>query len=302
MPWLLFAFSGPVFWAASTHIDKYLVERYFKEGSVAVLMVFTSIIGVIALPIIWIFVPNVLSVPIQSMLVVAASGAFYMGALYFYLQALQTEEATVVAPFFQAAAIFGFILGFLFLGERPSPIQLLGGLMIIAGSAILSIRYGGQKRRIKGRLVLLMFTSAFVLALSSLIFKFFAVEDAFWSTTFWSFVGEAVFGIFLMIPLANRRQFASMMRTNTVAVLSVNGANEVINLAGGLGTRYALLFAPLGIVQAISGTSLFFVLLFGVLLSLFFPKLGREEIGGKSLIRKAIAIAFVVLGVWLVNQ
>src|SRR4051812_16445583 len=27
--WLLYAFSGPVFWAISTHIDKYLVDRYF---------------------------------------------------------------------------------------------------------------------------------------------------------------------------------------------------------------------------------------------------------------------------------
>jgi drug/metabolite transporter (DMT)-like permease len=302
MPWILFAFSGPIFWAASTHIDKYLIERYFKEGSVSVLMVFTSIIGVIALPIIWLFVPGVTAIPLQSMLVIAASGIFYMGALYFYLQALQSEEASVVSPFFQAAAIFGFILGFLFLGEQPSPIQLFGGAMIIAGSAILSIRFGGSGRRIKRRLVLLMLASSFVLALSSLIFKFFAVEDAFWSTTFWSFIGEALFGAVLMIPSANRRHFVAMLRSNTVPVLTINGINEVINLAGGLGSRYALLFAPLGIVQAISGTTLFFVLLFGVLLSLFFPKLGREEIGGKSLIKKTVAIAFVVAGVWLVNR
>jgi len=28
---LFFAFSGPVPWAISTHLDKYLVERYFKR-------------------------------------------------------------------------------------------------------------------------------------------------------------------------------------------------------------------------------------------------------------------------------
>jgi hypothetical protein len=36
---LICAFFGPVLWALSTHIDKYLMERYFKEGNVAVLMV-----------------------------------------------------------------------------------------------------------------------------------------------------------------------------------------------------------------------------------------------------------------------
>ena len=44
--WLLFALSGPVLWAASTHIDKYLVDRYFKNSDTAVLMVFTALIGV----------------------------------------------------------------------------------------------------------------------------------------------------------------------------------------------------------------------------------------------------------------
>ena len=32
MSWLFFAFSGPVLWAISTHLDKYLVERFFKHS------------------------------------------------------------------------------------------------------------------------------------------------------------------------------------------------------------------------------------------------------------------------------
>ena len=106
MPWLIYAFSGPVLWALSTHIDKYLVERYFKQGSVAVLMVFTAIIGGLALPFIWLFQPGVVSLDPQSMAVIAVSGILYMGAIYFYLEALQAEEASTVAPFFQAAGIY----------------------------------------------------------------------------------------------------------------------------------------------------------------------------------------------------
>jgi hypothetical protein len=45
MNWLFYAFSGPLMWAASTHIDKYLVERYFKHSTVTVLLVFTALIG-----------------------------------------------------------------------------------------------------------------------------------------------------------------------------------------------------------------------------------------------------------------
>jgi hypothetical protein len=51
-----------------------------------------------------------------------------------------------------------------------------------------------------------------------------------------------------------------------------------------------LLFTPPGIVLAISGTTSFFVLFFlSVALSLFFPVLGREEIGIASLTQKSSA-------------
>jgi len=57
--WLLFAFLGPVSWAVSTHIDKYLVDRYFRDADTAVLMLFTALVGIVALPVIWYFEPGV---------------------------------------------------------------------------------------------------------------------------------------------------------------------------------------------------------------------------------------------------
>ena len=302
MFWLLFAFSGPILWAASTHVDKYLVEKYFKHGSVAILMVFTAVIGLLTLPFIWFFKPSVIHLPWQTMAVMATSGILYMLAMYFYLMALQSEEASTVAPFFQTAAVFGFILGYLVLGEKPSLIQVAGGLLIIAGSTVLSLRLGKRKTKFKGRLIILMLVCSLALALSSLIFKFFAIQNEYWTTTFWDFIGQAIFGVALMATAANRKRLYKMLRANTAAVLGINGANELINLGGNLGTRFALLLAPLGVVQAISSTTLFFILLFGVLLSLFFPKLGRENVGTKHLTQKIIAIVLVVVGVVLVNQ
>ena len=58
--WLLFAFCGPVLWAISTHIDKYLVDRYFAASDTDILMVFTALIGVAALPVIYSSMPRCL--------------------------------------------------------------------------------------------------------------------------------------------------------------------------------------------------------------------------------------------------
>lgn len=302
MTWLIFAFSGPILWAASTHIDKYLVERYFKYSRVAVLMIFTALIGLLLLPFILIYHPEVFNLDWRSVTVIIFSGVLYMSAMIFYLQALQSEEASVVAPFFQAAPLFGFALAYLVLGEVLSRTQMLGGLLILAGTVFLSLRFNSQKAKIKTRLVVLMLTCAFLLALSSVIFKFFAVQDEFWVTTFWTYAGEALFGFGLLAIPSYFKQFFSMLRSNTGAVLAVNGANELINLGGGIGTRFALLLAPLSLVQAIGSTTTLFVFLFGILLSLFFPMLGREDLSAKNLIQKGISAVLIVLGVLIINQ
>src|SRR5215831_15167189 len=129
MRWLLFALLGPLSWAISTHIDKYLVDKYFHNSDTAVLMVFTAIVGVLALPAIWFFEPNVLSLPLPAMAVMTLSGILYMGAMLFYLRAIQSEEASAVAPLFQLATIFTLLLAYLFLNEKLGLPQL-GGIAL----------------------------------------------------------------------------------------------------------------------------------------------------------------------------
>src|ERR1700683_4907645 len=302
MSWLFFAFSGPVLWAISVHLDKYLVERFFKESNVAVLLLFTAFAGLLMLPFIWYFQPGVTNPTIGSIAVIAFSGVLYMGAMLLYLQALQSEEAAVVAPFFQASPLFGYALGYLVLGEKLSGRQLTGGVLIIVGALVVSLRLGAPAGAFKLRLAMLMLGCGFVLSVASLIFKIFAIEVEFWTTTFWMFAGEAIFGAALLTVTSYRSQFVTLLRTNTAALLSINASNELINLGGGLGSRYALLFAPLSIVQAIGSTTTLFVFLFGVLLSLVSPRLGRENLSGRELAQKGVAAVFVALGVALVTH
>jgi drug/metabolite transporter (DMT)-like permease len=301
MSWLLFAFSGPVLWAISVHLDKYLLDRFFKQTDVAVLLVFTAFIGAVMLPFIWFYNPGVFSIAAKSIAIIATSGVLYMGAMLFYLRALQSEDASVVAPFFQTGPLFGYGLGYLVLGETLSATQLAGGALIITGAAIVSWR-AGAGGALKRRLAALMLTCGFVLALATLIFKIFALQVEFWKTTFWLFAGEALFGTALLLIAPYRRQFVSLLRANTAALLSINASNELINLGGGLGNRYALLFAPMSLVQAIGSTTTLFVFIFGALLSALFPRLSRESLSGRELARKGIAAGLVALGVALLTR
>ena len=74
MSWLVFAFSGPVLWAISTHLDKYLVEQYFKHSDVAVLLLFTAFIGVLLLPFIAFYEPTITSPGLGSIALIMLFG------------------------------------------------------------------------------------------------------------------------------------------------------------------------------------------------------------------------------------
>jgi len=146
--WLALALTGPVLWAVSTHIDKYLVDRYFSNSDTAVLMVFTALLNVILLVPIGLLAHGVFAVELRDIAVLSASGALYMGAMLFYLRAIQGDEASVVATLFQASTLFTFLfsgaLYLLFAATTYSALRLLtrrkirdAVTLLIAGISLL---------------------------------------------------------------------------------------------------------------------------------------------------------------------
>ena len=297
--WLALAFCGPVSWAISTHIDKYLVERFFKETGVGTLLIFTSLIGLIGLPIIAAFV-DVFSIGTIGVIATSATGLLYMIATYLYLRALQQEEATTIAPLFQTSTLFTYAIAYFVLHETLTLPRMAGGFLVMASTAVIA--YDPDRRqKFKLPVVGLILACTAMMAVSAVIFKFFAIKDAFWPVMFWNFAGQAMFGaVMLAIPYF-RREFLGMFKQHPGAVIGINAANELINLGGGLAARYASLLGPVSLVQAIGGTTSFFVFVFGVLLSLFFPKFGREDLSKSSLIQKGVAVVLIVAGVALIG-
>ncbi len=300
MSWILLAFCGPILWAASTHIDKYLVERFFKDSGVGALLIFTALIGLFGLPVIALSV-DVFAIGATGIAVTSLSGLLYLTAMYFYLRALQQEEASVIAPLFQTSTLFTYAIAYFVLHERLTGARLLGGVLIIASAAAISYE-PGHRHRFKLGIVAPILACTATLAASSVIFKFFAVKDAFWAVTFWNFAGEALFGAAMLAIPRVRRDFLGMFKKSPGAVIGINAANELINLGGGLAARYASLLGPVSLVQAIGGTTSFFVFVFGVILSLFFPGLGRESLSRGSLVQKSLAVILIVAGVILIGE
>lgn len=85
-------------------------------------------------------VPFGATIPISDIATIIVSGLLYYAAAYWlYLQALRSMPASVAGSFFNLIPVFGIIGAFVFLGERLSPLQW-GGAVMIVGAAVIVLR------------------------------------------------------------------------------------------------------------------------------------------------------------------
>lgn len=85
------------------------------------------------------------TIPISDIGLIILSGLLYYAAAYWlYLQALRTMPASIAGSFFNLIPVFGIVGSFIFLGERLSPLQWCGAVMIIAAAMIVLRRNYGE--------------------------------------------------------------------------------------------------------------------------------------------------------------
>ncbi len=119
----------------------------------------------------------------------------------------------MIAPLFQTSTLFTYVIAYFVLHETLTGWRIAGGALVMASAVVSSYEPGGP-RRIKWSVVAPILVCTATLAATSVMFKYFAIQDAFWPVTFWSFAGQAAFGAVLLAIPPIRRQFFGMFRTH----------------------------------------------------------------------------------------
>jgi len=300
MNWFWIALIGPFLWSVGNHLDKYLLSKYFKNTGIGALIIFSSLIGVVILPIILLFQADVFSLSLIQAIVIMLAGVSVTTGLLIYLYALEHDEASIVASLFQAIPVFGYILGAIFLREFLNTYQIIGAVLIIGAG--IAISWNIDTNKFKARIFWLMMIASLLIAIESLLFKIFALQTDFWTASFWEYAGTGLLGAVLMFVTAYRREFLVLWKNYKIRLIALNSANEIMTVIGILTSRFALLLAPMALVQTVNGFQPFFVFLMGITLSFFFPKLGRESLQRRHLIQKIVAIIIMIIGAYLIEH
>lgn len=299
----LLSLIAPALWAASNHFDKYIVGRYFKNTSVGAMMIFSALIGVVVLPVAYIFQDAAFSISPATALLIALNGCLYLVAVQPYLKALRISDASASVPMFQIIPVITFVLAKIILKEDLTTNQLLGGLLIVLGAVIISFEMiEGKKLKLRGDVLGLMFLSSLIFAVNFVLFKLFAVDTSFWTTTFWESVGFIGFGVALLIFAKSwRRDFMNVFTKQNLAT-GLNVTNEAINIVAKVTFNYVSLLAPITLAWIGVGFQPVFVLVYSILLAAFFPHINDEQVKGKHLVQKIVSILIMLIGAYILNS
>ena len=300
--WFFIALLAPALWAVGNHIDKYLLDKELKGMGIGPLLLFSSLVGLPAMAVILLLHPDVFSISPGNGALIVLNGILYVLGLIPYYYALQRDEASIVVPLFQTTAVFSYLFGLFVLDERLSALQITACLLIVLGSALLTLEIKWKLSRFKIDVFALMLAASLLNALNWLLFKYVAIQEDFWKTSFWEYVGFTVVAAgALLFCRSFRRELVIVLRENRSRVLGLVGLNELVSLGAKTATNIASLAAPLALISTVHGLQPFFVLIYGVLLSLTAPLHFREDLTRGVMIQKLTAITLTVGGTLMLN-
>lgn len=292
--WIFFALLSGFLLAIVNILDKYVLDKFSRNPMIPVLLL--AIFNLLPCGLI-LGLRGVPRLSLEnSLLIVAAGGAiFYMA--YFYFKAAALEEISRVVPLLFLSPMFTAVLAFVFLGESFTLPKYLGVAAVILGALLVSSRF---PLRIQVRPHLwLMLLSAVSTSVHYVLAKYLLTSTDYWSV----FALTRLVMSVVAIPLFFRhsRDLTHTLKKHSWKVAGVMALDQYIALSAILILFKAASGGPISLVMALSSVQPFFVLLFAVLLSLFWPQLIKEEIARSTVLQKLAAIALMFIGVLLIT-
>lgn len=301
MNWFFVALIPPAIWGIANHIDKHVVTKYFKGRTAGASMIVTSMFGLVFITVIAIVDPSVFTISSDKAVLIMINGSLYLFGIIPYMYALQQDEASKVIPLFQFTPVFAYFLALIFLNQTLTAREIFASVLIIIGSFLISSDYSRKSFKIKKAALLLMALSSLLLSINAVLFRKFADGNIpFWTNSFWNYAGVAVAGLILMLGIRIYREaIISIIKSKSYASLGLISFSEGISLAARLIFYFATTLAPVALVQTVGGLQPFIVFIYGILITLFIPKLEPESLLRKHLAQKIISILIIFLGSYL---
>ena len=307
MNWLILVAIAVISDSLRIFIDNYSSDVYFKgRGAVSQKLFNGLAFPVVALIAIAITRFDFSGIDVTIGLLLVFSGFIYGFAGVPYYRALELDDSTNIGIFTQLSRVLYLIFGWFLLDQTFSPMQLLAFFVILSAPFLIILTTRKRSRKIKIRAVFYAFLYVFIAAMGNVLFvKVSNSEQNFVTTVALVLLGTGIANLSIVLALPKlRKRFKEVNRRSHHKVLRPLSINAIVRVVQQFTYRGALIAAPTVAIASVASDSAEPIVIFfmGLLLTLIWPKFGREKLERKTVLVHLIATVLVVVGIVLLQM
>jgi len=284
-------FFEALFFSLWTALSIFLIKKWSSKIPSSVLLLFTFLFTLPWMVILILLTGGFPKAGIMLYFFMLASAIFDIVAFYSYFKSIKISEISLIGPISSFSPVFTTLFAFMFLNEIPNGLRLIGILLIVIGSYVLSL--GGNKKGLlaslinlfKNKGVLLSLFAMFLWSITPIFQKQAIFQTNPTTPLFASFVGMVFATIyFLAINTSAFKKYKQDIKDNllTLIIYGLGAALAQLAAYSAFASNY------LGYVTAIMKSSgIFTVIIGGIFL--------KEKTMGKKIIGSVIMVAGVLL-------
>lgn len=233
-----------------------------------------------------------------------AGGAIFIYGIFFLYCAINSGEASRVAPL--VGAVLGLcasIISLIF-GETLNYYQLGGIFLLVMGGIVISLS-GSTRSPFKG--VGWAITSGVLMAIAFFIFKYVYDSQNFINGFIWTRFGLTLGALtFLLVPSWRKEILDSLdnfgqNKRRGIWSLALLVFNKTLGGISSILTNWAVAIGSVAIVSALAPIQYAFVFLIASLVSLKKPDIFREELNSRTILAKTLSILIIGIGLVLIS-
>lgn len=290
--WVLYALLGTAITTVVVFIDKYNLTEQIKDYRG--MAIYSAIVGLVVGTFLWVATGFPL-LNLRDGLLVILTGVLSISSAAIYFYVIQRESGSKVIFLLQLVPVIVLILAVMFLKEELTIRRLVGFLLILIPSLLVSSMKDGKLSLNFNKNMQLLILADFISAISAVLFKFVVDVGTFSKVVAYESWGWAIGGIllFTFIPSVRRAFITTTKSLKRTALVLVFG-NEFVYVTSKLLMFFAISLGPVYLVNVLGGTQVLFGIIYGVILTLIAPRIFKEDISRSGLAKK-VGLGIVTL-------
>ena len=228
------------------------------------------------------------------------SGVGFGLALWTFYKAVQHGEVSHIGPFNSAIiTIFLYLIGYYFLAEKLSPLQIIGIIILVLATLLLSSE---KSRKHNGFHIGFIWAilSALLFAISHASAKYLYGIYPFGTAFIWTRATTGLVGLFVLFFPAVRKTFKKKKNTKKTYAgkhaIGIVVTDKIFGVLSVICIQYAMSLGSPTLVQALSGLQFALMFIFIYVLTKMLPRVFKEYFTKQELRGEFMAIVLILVG------